>query len=100
MMLAVKPIVLHCVWNVLGAEHIRSNIYLAMQSHAVEEKFNNWLSQVLINESARRYFEIIHFYSTLTHTELSGRLQNTLKLMDLRCVNKDLQIKFLYYFYF
>ena len=89
MMPALKPVVLHRVWDFLGAEYIRSDIHLALQSHAVEEEFNNWMSHVVIDE----YFETVHFYSTSAHPELSGRLQGALNLLDLRYVNKDLQKK-------
>ena len=93
-MLALKPVVLHRVWDFLGAEYIRSDIHLALQSHAIEEKFNNLVSHVLNDDLARRYFDSVHFYSsTLAHPELSGRLQGALNLWDLGCVNKDLQEK-------
>ena len=94
MNLVLKPVVLQRVWDFLGAEYIRSDIHLALQSHAVEEEFNNLVSHVLNDDLARRYFDSVHFYSsTLAHPELSGRLQGALNLWDLGCVNKDLQEK-------
>ena len=91
MNLAMKPVVLQRVWDFLGGEYIRSDIHLALQSHAVEEEFNNCVSRILNDDVARRYFDSVHFYSTLAHPELSGRLQGALNLWDLGCVNKDLQ---------
>ena len=91
MMLKLNPFVLHRVWDFFGAEYIRSDIHLALQSHAVEEEFINWVSHVLSDDVARRYFETVHFYSTFAHPELSSRLQCSLNLLDLRYVNKDLQ---------
>ena len=93
MNLVLKPVVLQRVWDFLGAEYIRSDIHLALQSHAAERQFNNWMFHVLINEQTRHVFETVDFFPALAHPELSGRLQGALDLLVLRCVNKDLQIR-------
>ena len=84
-------VVLLWIWEFLGAVYIGSDIHLALQSHAVERQFNNWVFHVLINEQARRVFETVDCVSIEAHPELSDRLQGALDLLVLRCVNKDLQ---------
>ena len=93
MTLAVDPVVLLWIWDFLGAVYITSDIHLALQSHAVERQFNNWVFHVLIDEQARRFFETVDFFSAPAHVFLSGRLQGALDLLVLRCVNKDLKIR-------
>ena len=93
MMLAARPDVLHRVWDFLGAEYIRTDIDLALQSHALKEQFNNWVFDIRADERGRKIFETVHLYCTLAHPELSGRLQGALELLKLQCVNKDLRTK-------
>ena len=88
---AVDHVVLLWIWDFLGAVFIRSDMYIALQSHAVERQFNNWAFHVLINEQARRVFETIESFSIEAHPEISQRLQNAFDLLVLRCVNKDLR---------
>ena len=83
-----------CVWDFLGAMYIKSDLHLALQSHAAERQFNNWIFHALIDEQVRHVFDTIDFFSSPAHPCLSARLQNTkLTLLVLRCLNKDLREK-------
>ena len=93
MLLAFEFIVLLSIWDFLGAVHITSDIHLALQSHAVERQFSNWVFHVLIDERGRRLLETVDFFSAPAHVFLSGRLQGALDLLVLRCVNRDLRFK-------
>ena len=93
MIRAARTVVLNSVSEFLRAEYIRSDIDLALQSHALTEQFHNWAFDVLTNERARRRFEVEHFYSTLAHPNLTGRLQGALDILELQCVNKHLRAK-------
>ena len=93
MSLTVDPILLLWIWDFLGAVYITCDIHLALQSHAVERQFNNWVFHVLIDERVRRLFETLVFSSAPAHVFLSDRLQGALDFLVLRCVNRDLQSK-------
>ena len=79
-----------CVWNLLGAYNILSDIRLAMQTHALERQFNNWIFHVLLHDKLGEYFETVQFYNFPAHPELTGRLHEALALLRLRCVNRKL----------
>ena len=92
-MIQARTVVVNSVWEFLGAEYIRSDTDLALQSHALTNQFHNWAFDVLTDERARRGFEAEHFYSTLAHPNLTGRLQGALDILELQCVNKHLRAK-------
>ena len=93
MIQAWRSVVLQRVCDFLGAEYIRSDIDLALQSEALKEQFNKWVFHVLSDERAGRRFENVHFYSTLAHPELSCRLKGARDILELQYVNKVLQMK-------
>ena len=93
MMLAVDIVVLLWIWDFLGAVYIGSDIHLALQSHAVERQFNNWVFHVLIDEQVRCMFENVDFFCAPVHPCVSGRLKGSLDLLKLRCVNKDINTR-------
>ena len=90
MIFEVHPLFLHDLWDYLGAEYIQTDIRLALQSHAIERRFNNWVFHALMDEVAQRVFRTVDPYCTPAHLHLSRRLQGALTLLMLRCVNKNL----------
>ena len=90
-MLAVNPVVLRYVWDFLSAEY--SDIHLALQSHAVEAQFNNWVLHFVTDELDRRIYEHWDFFRTLAQPEIPGRLQGVLDLLNMRCVNRVLLLQ-------
>ena len=91
MIFEVHPLFLHDLWDYLGAEYIQTDIRLALQSHAIERQFNNWVFHALMDEVAQRVFRTVDPYCTPAHLHLSWKLQSALTLLMLRCVNKKLQ---------
>ena len=81
------------VWSFLGAHYITTDIHLALQTHAVERQFNNWIFHVLMHVQARQIFEFVHFHSFPAHPRLTRRLQGALDLVALRCVNQDFYLR-------
>ena len=91
MALSLDHIGLLYMWHFLGANHITSDIQLALQTHAAERQFLNWIFHVLLHDKLRVYFEPVDFYIAPAHPRLTGRLQGALDLLALRCVNLDMR---------
>ena len=81
------------VWTFLGAHCITSDIQLALQTHALERQFHNWLFHVLLHNQLRTYFQSVYFHGFLAHPHLTYRLQGALDLLVLRCANQNLRAR-------
>ena len=94
MTLPIDSLLLQWVWDFLGAVYIKSDLVIALQSHAAERQYNNWVFHTLIDDEARRVFDTVNFFSRLAHPCLSARMQDARQaLYVLRCVNKDLKTR-------
>ena len=93
MLSALDHGILLYVWNLLGAYYIRSDIHLALQTHAAERQFHNWLFHVLLHDQLHEYYESMKFNTWSAHTTVTDRLRGALDLLVLRCVNRDLRTR-------